>query len=338
VYTRRNVIKAASLGGIAYLLQTIGCRSREAVNGDAEKSVTASPRTTEKRNVLTFEELTAFVRSRYGKSVREVKKLGQITVVFLGDVHVAKIAKSNKQRLSELEEVFDIQIVGTEGTVEHPESQVDEEVHEYVKRVFSVKPELVIELGGARGATVIEYPAQGSYEDLYSDDRFKAIGLESKEMAPLVGLGAHAEQIIDMLMDVVTRGYMPVRRGDRTEGHILQYLQIQEALKEEELFPRLDLSRITSNKDGIIVLGKEDNRLIGELAVKFSKWRDIRMNAPRNAIAVPKLIDAMESQELKRGAMIFGRGHSEKAQFNPDGLTMQERLAERNVSYIVIDP
>ncbi len=324
--SRRDVLGLAPRAfAVAAIAQLLGCGRKEAA------PVPATP----EKPQPTFEQLTDFVRAKFGPAVKEVKKLGPTTIVYLGDVHSKKNAEKLIGRVQTIEDFYDLQIVGTEGVIDQPESEADKKAHEYVDTVLTIDPKKTLQLKG--GGTAIAAPPHGSFRPLYSNPGFQAIGLESKDLAPLVGLGATAEEIIDTLMQIIEQGYYPVAKGDKTAAMILEYLQIQAALKDEPLFPQLDLKKIQYQKDGVTIIGKEDNALVGEMAVKFSQWRDTRLVATRNAIAVEKLTSAMQARGLTRGAMTFGRAHARKSAFDPTGLTIQEELAKRNVSYIYID-
>lgn len=324
--SRREVLGTVPRAALVFALtQLLGCGRKEAA------PVPATP----EKPQPTFEQLTDFVRAKFGPAVKEVKKLGPTTIVYLGDVHSKLNAEKLIGRIQTIEEFFDLQIVGTEGIVEHPESEVDKKAHKDVDAILAIDPKKTLQIQGG-GTPIISSP-QGSFSPLYSNASFTGIGLESPEFIKLVGLGATAEEIIDTLMQIIEQGYYPVAKGDKTAAMILEYLQIQAALKDEPLFPKLDLKKIQYQKDGVTIIGKEDNALVGEMAVKFSQWRDTRLVATRNAIAVEKLTSAMQARGLTRGAMTFGRAHARKSPFDPTGLTIQEELAKRNVSYIYID-
>lgn len=322
--SRRDVLKILPITfAAATISQLLGCERKKGAPAQAEKP---QP---------TFEELTQFLQAEFGGAVKEVKKMGPKTIIYLGDVHTVTNADKLIDRIQKIEEFFDLEIVGTEGIVDRPGSEKDIKAHEYIETVCRIDQKKILQIPG--GNIGVSDPPQGSFDPLFFNAGFQAIGLESEELIRLVGLGASAEQIIDILMQMTEQGYYPVAKGDKTAAIILEYLQIQDALKDELLFPKLDLAKIKWKTDGMTILGEEDKALVGELAVQFSLWRDTRLNTPRNAVAVEKLTTVMQAHGFTRGAMTFGRAHGCKTTFDPTGLTIQEELTKRNVSYAFID-
>ena len=319
-----------------------------------DKPAAAAPEP--ERKILSFDELVAVLEQKFGKAaIREVKKLGPMTVVLFTDRHVDRVRKQNIERLSLLEKEWDVEIVGVENVVKAPDSTEHKRMAAYVNSVLEPKPTELLEETEGGGGRKIREESWGTYKNLFKDPRFVSVGIEDEKLFREVAPGAVAEGLIDSWMEVVIEGtqkreetggksgaYVIVSHGDEYAWHFLTYKKIQNHYKnvlKDEMFPELDFRKIKGSRkivDGreFVLLSDEDGPLVGELAFRYVQWTEARAIYQRNEASTKILLDAMKERGFTRGAMLYGNRHTRPVK---GGKTLQEHLAAADASYIVVD-
>jgi len=349
--SRREFTTVGSLAGIAYLLGTIGCRSREAVVPPANNTQKKASEEKQVDRLAAFSQLREFAESNYGDAVVEVQEGGPIALLMYGEDHVAD-RDSVKASIEQAEKDCDLEALGFEGFVGHPDSKEHAAVNRYLAEVLS--------RGGGKPAETDPEEQEGSkvkeddrsMKPYFYDDRFKkVIGLERVDLAKVTAIAHSSFESILFLGNVAAEQDVQlvkeIPEGMWVNADLVTLINVERAMRGElgyDSFPQIDIQ--TLKKDGY-VLNRNNWSVIGQLRTQFDIWANQKVVGPRNQYAGPAMVDEMQEAGLTKGAVVFGRLHfrnkdSDEEPFDSYlvGPSIQKAINEKygdNVGYIRID-
>lgn len=349
---RREALKALSLGSVVCVLHAIGCRSREAVAPMKESVSSAKEQKDRIDRLAAYSELLEFAKINYGEAVVEVKEGGPIALIMYCEDHVAD-RDAVKTSIEQAEHDCDLEALGFEGFVGHPDSKEHADVNRYLEEVLS--------RGGGKPAKDTEPQEQSdneanandrSMKPYFYDDRFrKVVGLERADLAKATALAHSSFESILYLGNVAAEKDVQlikeIPEGIWVNGDLVTILNVERAMRGElgyGSYPQIDLKAL---KESGYVLNRDNWRLIGQLRTQFDVWTNQKIVGPRNEYAGPTMVDAMQKDGLTKGAIVFGRLHFRNKDSNEGpfdsylvGPSIQEAINEKygdKVGYIRID-
>jgi len=349
--TRRKILRFASLGSAAYILHSIGCRSREAVTPPANITQQQASKEKQVDRLAAFSQLREFTESNYGDAVVEVKEGGPIALLMYGEDHVAD-RDSVKASIEQAKKDCDLEALGFEGFVGHPDSRGHAAVNRYLTEVLSRGGGKPVEIDSQEqtGGDVKE--GDRSMKPYFYDDRFdRVVGLERVDLAKATALAHSSFESILYLGNVAAEEDVQlikkIPEGIWVDANLVTIINVERAMRGElgyESFPQIDMKSL--KEDGY-VLNRNNWRIIGQLRSQFDIWTNQMIVGPRNQYAGPAMIDEMQEAGLAKGAIVFGRLHFRNKKSNQHpfdgyivGPSIQEAINEKygdKVGYIRID-
>jgi hypothetical protein len=349
--SRREFTTMGSLAGIAYLLSTTGCQSREAVNPPANKPKKRAAKVEQIDRLAAFFQLREFAESNYGDAVVEVKEGGPIALLMYGEDHVAD-RDSVKASIEQAEKDCDLEALGFEGFAGHPDSKEHAAVNRYLAEVLS--------RGGGKPAEANPEEQEGSevkeddrsMKPYFFDDRFKkVIGLERVDLAKVTALAHSSFESILFLGNVAAEQDVQlvkeIPEGMWVNADLVTIINVERAMGGElghDSFPQIDIQALKKNG---YVLNRNNWSVIGQLRTQFDIWANQKVVGPRNQYAGPAMVDEMQQSGLTKGAVVFGRLHFRNKDSNEGpfdsylaGPSIQKAINEKygdKVGYIRID-
>ncbi len=284
------------------------------------------------KECLDFDDALAKVRERY--PVGDCKQVGKPLVFYLEDIHIDTVREELSGRVNFLEQTFDLQLLGLEGTVKHPTSEAHRRVLRRSDAALQYSDDGLFL--GLQGDVPVQVTPRGEF-DFFSDARFMTLGLEREDLAYLAALAQEAEDIIDQLTNA-TEGYIPLEVDGKPIPQLRELQLIHQALGAQG-FPLFDINNIpaTNVKGRRIRMLSRDNGM-QELGRTMSGFRDWVVDAvidPRTVAAADILTQTMTEEGFMRAACIYGRGHGKNSPYSTK-TSIQTELEKRGVSYITI--
>ena len=286
----------------------------------------------------SFGELRAELEKRWDISDSHFGGENAPVVVVFEDAHIAAVEKENAERVSTLHEIFPLDVVLLENIAIAPDAPENVKMNQTISRAIEIDQEKILTNAGKGAGKTLERPEPSSkiYDRFFSDPRFDAFGFEDAEVFAQIAPLAIGEETLDQYSDIVTVGYTPICLQGRYHHSALLFIKVAEVLNQYAPgYPRFDIERLSSKKDGLYILGKEDCNYIGEMMVQHRIWTIEHGLYPRNKIAVENSLKYMKAKKYRYGALIIGADHLRKHPFR-GGKTVQEHLKEQGVSYIVV--
>ena len=344
---RRFLQGTGALLTIEGLRRFTGCGTRGTVDSSVTSKQSKKEETAAEKaeRLAAFNELHAFAKEHFPHAISEVHEGGPIALLLLGEDHIND-RLAVKSAIETADEHVDLEVLGVEGFLLHPDNEKHREISQRVAYVLTGSKSLP-----EPDAQYERY----SMDEYFSDDRFeKVVGLEREDSAMVVAFAQAYEKSLHTLGNAamargvtfikkVPNGFMAIPNPyiDRMSG--IRKLMVTRFGYQE--FPEIDIDATEENG---YVLNRDNVDVLLDHRDQFDIWLNRHLLGPRNRHARTLMIETMKEKKLRKGAMVFGDKHfcdktSDKYPLNHTivGPSIQgaikEKYGEGRVGYVLLD-
>lgn len=287
--------------------------------------------------------------------LRESKFVGDRIVIVFSDNHSPKSMQETEQRIKKVQKMFPYQLFGFEGLNTSSEEERKRR-DERIKRICETSGEPVVsdkELAYYKLEVVQSTKFHGDHSSLKNSDEFEKVGLE-KDSETFFKLKLFSEVRFFFHEAALAASGDPRRvlilgvNGKRT-SIFHRFIEFQKYLKNDPEFsdmPTLiyDLKSapyITPKTESgetfeLQIIDKSNLPIFQQAAKLLGTWIQENMIYGRNKIAAEVIDRHMSAKGLTDAGLVFGLLHT--IDNSQDYKSVQSYLADRGISYIVIDP
>ncbi len=282
-----------------------------------------------------------------GWLVSEVHVAGDRTVVVFTDIHADTTrTRLTCERVKYLAHELGFVVVGIEGWTEEPGSAVDVAVQKLLQTIQTPEDTsaLILRESGSIVGIALLLGKESPAELLFRTPGLVAFGLEADtDLAVEARLAEDCRIIVRSLIADATSGRLRIVSLNRKVPLDIAILaRAQTYLRETHPdFPVFDILKFEIRRypDGPgQMVSPSDTTHLKSLLVEYTDWLFAHALGPRNLADVDSLLGLMFDVEIERASLLVGTAHVMPNRLTGGGASVTELLAQRNVSYIVVDP